>query len=191
MYPKQEVANAFSMLSPLLVVALATYKHWPNGWLMGLLIGSCAHLPASLAFHLRAACVQSPEFIHGDLCLLDQSMLHVTGTVFAFVLSRGHWPYTLFHLGLTLSSVQKLWCGHARRWPRVAISVLLWLLPMLWISPHHFFGAMLLFYVGGIGFVFDKKAFGGWGHALFHIATAGTMAVMCQFILGHGQKAST
>jgi hypothetical protein len=52
------------------------------------------------------------------------------------------------------------------------------------VSWRHFVVAALLFFVGAIGFVCNKPLFGGWGHALFHVATAGTMHVMCRFLSG-------
>ena len=73
----------------------------------------------------------------------------------------------------------KLW----RRRQRRATRRLLWLLPMV-VSWRHFVVAALLFFVGAIGFVCNKPLFGGWGHALFHVATAGTMHVMCRFLSG-------
>jgi hypothetical protein len=46
------------------------------------------------------------------------------------------------------------------------------------VSWRHFVVAALLFFVGAIGFVCNKPL------ALFHVATAGTMHVMCRFLSG-------
>ena len=178
MTPQQEVANALTMLLPSLVAASAAWTHWPHPWLTGLLIAATMHLPVSVAYHLVSMQRANPV-----LCRLDQTMLHVSGTLFAFVLSRGAWPYALVHACLTLHSVPKLWRQRRRRWPPVAVSVLLWLLPMA-VSWRHFVVAALLFFVGAIGFVWNEPLFRGWGHALFHVATAGTMLVMCRFLCG-------
>jgi hypothetical protein len=83
MTPQQEVANALTMLLPTLVAASAAWTHWPHPWLTGLLIAATMHLGVS---------VHKTNLV---LCRLDQTMLHVSGTLFAFVLSRGAWPYAL------------------------------------------------------------------------------------------------
>jgi hypothetical protein len=61
MTPTQEVCNAATMLLPTLVFAREAALRWPNPWLVCLLGGSVMHAPASVAYHLRAACVTRQE----------------------------------------------------------------------------------------------------------------------------------
>ena len=175
----RELASALTMLLPALVIAREAWWHWPHPLLTGLLVSAVAHLPCSLAFHLRSAALSVRRECR-DLRRLDQTMLHVSGTLFAWVLSRGSWLYALGHLGLTLHCVPRIW-RRRQRWPAVACSVFLWLLPMAALSMRHFVVALLLFYVGGTGVVLNWSWVGGWGHALFHVAVAGTAKVMCSF----------
>lgn len=244
MTPTQEVCNAATMLLPTLVFAREAALRWPNPWLVCLLGGSVMHAPASVAYHLRAACVKRQEDrqlllkadrgnsellkvndnselikVHdnsqlsrvdndnsqlsrverrhvdrvenGDLCRLDQSLMHVSGAVFAFALSRGSVPYTLAHASFGAHAVSVIWRPRRqqqapehreRRWVHVAVSVWLWLLPMAasghWVES---VAGGAAFYAGGLCFVqeVNERFFGGWGHALFHLAVACTAKCMC------------
>ena len=127
---------------------------------------------------------------NGDLCRLDQSLMHVSGTVFAFALSRGSVPYTLAHASFGAHAVSVIWRPRRqqapehreRRWVHVAVSVWLWLLPMA--ASGHLVESVaggVAFYAGGLCFVqeVNERFFGGWGHALFHLAVACTAKCMC------------
>ena len=81
----------------------------------------------------------------------------------------------LGHLGVTLRAPD------LAQAPALACSVFLWMLPMAAVSVRHFVVAFLLFFVGGTGVVLNRRCFGGWGHALFHVGVAGTAKVMCSF----------
>ena len=243
MTPTQEVCNAATMLLPTLVFAREAALRWPNPWLVCLLGGSVMHAPASVAYHLRAACVKRQEDrqlllkadrgnselikvhdnsqlcrvndnselikVHdnsqlsrverrhvdrvenGDLCRLDQSLMHVSGAVFAFALSRGSVPYTLAHASFGAHAVSVIWRPRRQqqapehrewRWVHVAVSVWLWLLPMA--ARGHWAQSVAggaAFYAGGLCFVqeVNERFFGGWGHALFHLAVACTAKCMC------------
>ena len=183
MTPLQEVCNAVSMFAATMVFAYEAFVHWPNPWLIGLLGGDVMHLPASVAYHMHTALTRNDNHLNGELCRLDQSMIHVSGSVFAFVLSQGSVPYTLAHACFSIYAIRNIWPEHStRRWVLGGISVCLWLLPMA-ASGHWMecVSAGVAFYGGGICFVSEVNEgyLRGWGHVIFHLGAACTAKYMC------------
>ena len=173
MTPAQEVGNAVSMLLP--TAALALHASWaaPNQLVTILLIGSAMHLPVSFTYHLGCACDRYPDCIDNDMRRLDQSMQHVSGTLYAFALSGGSVAYTLGNAAANLHSIRQLWhpetSNDGLRWRHVLASVLLYTAPMLWRGDwrNYILAAASM----GFGtFAFVPGCAGGWGHTLFHIA---------------------
>ena len=183
MTPTQEVCNALTMLLCTMVFAYETVAHWPNPWLTGLLCGGVMHLPVSVGYHLRTACVQDVDPCKGDLCRLDQSMIHVSGAVFAFVLSGGSVPYTAAHLCFGVFAISRIWPEESeRRWVLASVSTLGWMLPMAARGYQvECVAAVVTFYSGGLCFTrgINERYLRGWGHSVFHVLAACTSYCMC------------
>lgn len=187
MTPAQEMANAVTILLPTCVFWLMTMRRHCGqcGCLVGLLVGSAAHLPVSFTYHLSAALGRYPDRLDNDMRRLDQSMQHATATVFAFALHYGEWP--TYYCWLT--SAFNLWCilqiwrrnDGQRRWVHVLLSVLMYTTPIVFKdrTTTTYAVAMASFALGGAAFIpeVNQRVFHGWGHALFHLS-------LCPFAYG-------
>lgn len=169
------------MLLPSLIFGYEVATHWPNPWLTTLLLGSLMHLPSSVAYHLASAFWKGQT--HTDLRRLDQSMIHLAGSVFALALSRGSALYSATHLCHSLFCISRIKRFGRRNWIDAARSVFLWLLPMA--GHWEFVTAAVAFFGGGLCFIpqVNKRYLRGWGHTLFHLGVAGTAWCMCRFVV--------
>lgn len=79
-------------------------------------------------YHLASAFWKGQT--HTDLRRLDQSMIHLAGSVFALALSRGFALYSATHLCHSLFCISRIKRFGRRNWIDAARSVFLWLLPM-------------------------------------------------------------
>ena len=176
MTPAQEMANALTIPLPTCVLGIMTMVRCREqcGCLVGLLVGSAAHLPVSFAYHLSAALGRYPDRLDNDMRRLDQSMQHASATVFAFALHNSGWPCYCW-----LISAFNLWCifdiwrrNDGRRWVHVLLSVLMYTTPIGFRDSKTYALAMAGFAVGGVAFVpeVNQRVFRGWGHALFHLS---------------------
>ena len=182
MTPVQEMCNAVTMFLPTMVFCYHTIHHWPHPWLVSLLLGSLIHLPASVSYHLLSAFEGKER--HVNLRRLDQTMIHISGTLFAFALSKGSMFYTTIHLCYAACAVQRIWRHRRERhWGRVAVSVFIWLWPM--IGRWEYVFTAVSFYVGGVCFIpwVNKLCLSGWGHTLFHVGVALAARGMCVFLI--------
>lgn len=174
MTPTQELLNAVTMVLPTAVLAAHVW-HVPHRMVVILLVGSSMHLPASFTYHLSAAFRRYPDRLDNDMRRLDQSLQHVIGTMFSFALS-GSLLYFFLNLAMNAYGVMQLWdartSNDGKRWVPLMASVIGYTLPMLWRGDLRNYslaiGSML---VGGLSFVpeLNKRAFGGWGHTIFHV----------------------
>ena len=182
MTPIQEVFNAASMLLPSLVFGHKAISLWPDPWLTCLLVGGLMHLPASVSYHLLSA--RDGQKQHTDLRKVDQTMIYLSGAVFAFALSRGSVIYTAINSCYDTYAVFGLWSGkQERQWIHVAGSVFLWLTPMAGHWEHVAAGAA--FFGSGVCTIpeVNRKYLGGWGHSVFHVGVACTAQWMCSFLV--------
>jgi hypothetical protein len=180
MTPVQEAFNALSMLLPLTILSHAYNASTTTKNLL-LLIGAAMHLPSSFAYHMSAAFNRYSCRLDNDMRRLDQSMQHVTGTIYAYALSGGSIPFTLANVALNAYGIARLWdpetSNDNRRWIQVMFSVILYTLPILAIHLDYlrYITAIASVILGGACAFIPKlniSLFRGWGHTLFHAALA-------------------
>lgn len=178
MTPSQEVANAFSMLLPTLVLAYHGFSHDDHNnahWKHLLLLGSCVHLPVSFTYHLGVAYGRYNDPIDNDMRRLDQTLQHVACVLFSYALSHGSVGYMLMNLGINLAGMIWLWdpqtSNDRRRWRPIFVCGVLYLLPVMArgdVLP--FIVAFSAFLLGGTAaFVFNGS---GYGSLFLHVMMA-------------------
>ena len=169
MTPVQELFNALSMVLPTAVLALNAWAAPQNRFVVILLVGSAMHLPVSFTYHLSAAFGRYTDRLDNDMRRLDQSMQHVTGTIFSFALS-GSVSYMVLNLAFNLRGLYLLWhprtSNDGKRWVPVLGCVLMSTAPMLWRRDFANYAlAAASMALGGVAFLST-----GWGHTIFHLA---------------------
>lgn len=210
MTPTQEVCNAATMLLPAAILFSCCSKIHPARTRADVLfLGTCMHLPCSLAYHLRCACTRTSgsrrrpslegnlqgeaqggwDRVDNDLRRLDQSMQHAVAPLFAYALSHGSWFYAACNVPLNVYGIVKLWdastCNDGKRWRLVGLSMAMYMLPMAarrdWCNLAGAAGSVV---VGGMLFhpCVNVNVLGGWGHCLFHACMGGLALALARSV---------
>lgn len=185
MTPAQEVCNAATMLLPSLALFLYCQPSRRTHADL-ILLGTCMHLPSSVAYHLQCALDPKRDRIDNDLRRLDQSMQHAVAPMFAYALSHGSWAFAACNVPLNAYGIARLWdqstSNDGRRWRLVALSMLLYAAPPMalrWRRQEEDWhnGALAAASAALGGFLFANSAgpslCQGWGHSGFHVCMAG------------------
>lgn len=128
----------------------------------------------SMLYHWKyATTVESPDRIKHWSRRLDHAFIHFASAVAAYATS-GRVDYFILNAFFNLDSACKQFEERVRprrNFVRTAISILLYILPVL-VYGHYalFFQFVLLFTVGG--WLFAKYPFGGYSHSIFHLVLA-------------------
>ena len=179
MSPSQEALNAATMLLPtasLLHLASATTEKL-NQFQWALLLGTAAHMPLSVAYHMGVALGMFRDRLDNRFRRMDQAMQHVLCVLFSWALSKGSVPFTVLNVAINMHFLRQIVCKNdGRRWIPVAMCTFLYTLPIIaWQGDvKNYVIAALSMTMGGLAFVptINMQVFRGWGHSLFHCALA-------------------
>ena len=174
MTPTQEGCNALSMLLPCMFIG---HSYWasPDPHVAVILCGGLIHLPAVIAYHMRAALGRLDDVIDNDLRRLDQTYAHIVASVYSYALS-GSAEYAVFNGLVNAYFISQVWrsstSNDGKRWTSLLMSVGLYTAPMIYRKDiENYTRAVASVVIGGALFVpcVNYKMLGGWGHCLFHV----------------------
>jgi len=191
MSPRQEVWNAVTMATPLLVCLLCwafpsspTYRGPRTALIMA---GVALHLPASVLYHTLLALRALPDAVDNVPRKVDQSFIHVSCVASVWGLSTD-FAYAASCTALNVYFVARLWSPTntlSERMLNIGIGTLFYGLPSLM---HGFY---VDFALGSSCFIFGVAAmvihFGGWGHGLMHVCLGG-LAYFCSLYAARLQE---
>lgn len=187
MTPKQEVANALSMVVP----AAWVLASWRMGgymltWCSCLIVSSTiCHAPISVYYHLRVALSGVGRWplgcaIDNTPRRLDQTGIHLVSSVVAYALSGGSVAYSMAAAAFNAFAIRLQWLPEVqplRNQRNVAISTALYMLPMIWRRDWTNLAKALTWGLPA-AYSFAKYPFGGYSHAIFHVLTGGVMQAL-------------
>jgi hypothetical protein len=131
-----------------------------------------------------------PNRIDNNMRRLDQSLIHINGVIYSYVLSQRNSIYTIINSIFNVISIYKIWLpkysNDGKRWKEVRKSIILYLIPLLIRGDIFNFGLSLLYItLGGICFhpAINFTILNGWGHSIFHLYLGKFVIVLCNSVI--------
>lgn len=168
----QEVANAVSMIFPVIFLWYAWYTD-PIMDIAIFAVGTTLQFPFSFYYHIKCAMKRYDDVINNNERRMDQSIQHIVCVMFAYAIS-GSRVYAIFNSVINCICLYRLWfVKHHSHWIEIMYCVALYILPMIIHNDiTNFTYCVLSICIGG-GFCFishlNFEYLNGWGHTLFHL----------------------